>query len=379
MTLPAAPLPSLRALCLAVAGRRRDSLKPWLGARGHRRVEFYSAARFALSAAIAGALERRGRKSGVVWLPDYICDEAVSPLRGEALTLRFYRIREDLSPDWASLNAEAAIADPADVFVLVHYFGVPNSVAEARSFCASVGADLVEDCAHVLVPTNGCGEATSIFSPRKLLALPEGGLLVGNENDGHGGVKESFGRNPAFVGRWIAKRLAQKMMIASRVSWHGFRNDAAASEDEEIASAGEVVTARPDKYSLRLLGVLAKDIPAVIARRRDNYFSLLRAVAGSDDARALYPSLAEGICPYAFPLIFQRRRDELNARLRSRGVPSSDWPNLPAEILAEGEAHRVAIDIQRRILLLPVHQDLGEKDIEVMAEELRAFAASRAA
>lgn len=372
MTLPAVPLPTLRALCRALAGRRRDSLEPWRGAKGERSVEFYSAGRFALSAGIAGALELRGRKSGVVWLPDYVCEEAVSPLRSEALTVRYYPIRGDLSPDWIWLNAEATVSAPPDVFVLVHYFGVPNSFGAARDFCASVGAELIEDCAHVLVPTSGCGEATSVFSPRKLLPLPEGGLLVG-KSPVRESVNVAFGRNTAFVGKWVAKRLAQKVMIATGISWHGSRNGAVA------ASSSEAVTLHPDGYSLRLLGVIAKEIDAVIVRRRHNYFRLLRAVVGSDDAAPLFPALADDICPYAFPLIFRRGRDDLNVRLRSRGVPSSDWPNLPAEVLAAPGDHRVAIDIQRHILLLPVHQDLSDVQVDVMANELKAFAASRAA
>ena len=67
----------------------------------------------------------------------------------------------------------------SNVFVLVHYVCFPNAAAEARLFCDRHGMVLLEDAAHVLLPSAGIGSGELlVFSLRKLLAVPSGGILV---------------------------------------------------------------------------------------------------------------------------------------------------------------------------------------------------------
>lgn len=343
-------------------------------------MEFFSAGRFALQAGIACALERRGKSHGVVWLPEYICAEAVSPLRAGTSTLYFYPITKELSPDWPRIHAEAAGASPPDVFILVHYFGFGNCTAEANEFCAAYHAELVEDCAHVLVPFRGCGASTAVFSPRKLLPVPEGGLLVRTQSTGSARAVEDFGSNKAFIAKWVARRTVQRLMLALGASWHRSRKrDSDTRRAEQAEPQGDRVTAHPDRYSRRLLGIVARDFDSIIRKRRDNYLRLLRATAGMEQLSPLFPSLPDHVCPYAFPLIVTHGRDLLNGRLRERGVPSTDWPTLPREVIEEPGVHHIALWLQQHILLLPLHQDLSDGQMEHVAQQLRSSALTKAA
>jgi len=380
VTIHAAPIPTLRALCLAAVGPSRNSWAPWLASARERNAEFYSAGRFALNAGIVYALERRGKTHGLVWLPDYLCDEAVIPLRAEALRLYFYPITKDLSPDWERIHSDATSVGSPDVFILVHYFGFRNCVAEAKAFCSTHQAELIEDCAHVLVPVNGCGEGTAVFSPRKLLPVPEGGLLVTTDATKVSQPTENFGSNKAFIVKWVARRMAQRLLLTLSLSWHKTRKGGiAARRDDQAAPPSERVTSLPDRFSARLLEVLARDLDSVIRKRRDNYLRLLQAIAGFEEVTPLFPSLPDDVCPYAFPLVVPQGRDALDGQLQKCGVPSCDWPNLPAEVIDRLGRHHTAIWLQEHILLLPVHQDLSDKQMEYMARQLRSFLMTKAA
>ena len=81
-------------------------------------VQLYGFARQAL---IAGM---RTLAPGSVLAPAFICDTAVEPLVATGTSIRFYPVRDDLSPDWEWLDANRAPGDSA--LMLVHYYGFPN-------------------------------------------------------------------------------------------------------------------------------------------------------------------------------------------------------------------------------------------------------------
>ena len=64
--------------------------------------------------------------------------------------------------------------------MLVHYFGCPTLAAPTKDFCAKHNAWLLEDAAHVLRPVSGVGKYGDfiIYSPHKLLPIPDGAVLV---------------------------------------------------------------------------------------------------------------------------------------------------------------------------------------------------------
>ena len=51
-------------------------------------------------------------------------------------------------------------------------------------------------------------------------------------------------------------------------------------------------------------------------------------------------------------------------------VPASSWPDLPPKVLGIRDEHKAAVWVQKHILLLPVHQDLSDKQVEYMAFKL---------
>ena len=122
-------------------------------------------------AAFAALAEEHPRAA--IWAPAFVCPDllqGVDPVR-----VRFYPVGEGFAPDLIRVEAEAM---PGDILVLVSHFGLPvDSVARRL---AKDRADLivVEDRAQALDPRlPGCG-GYRLYSPRKLLGVADGGILV---------------------------------------------------------------------------------------------------------------------------------------------------------------------------------------------------------
>ncbi len=68
------------------------------------------------------------------WVPDFFCSQSLAGLRGEATALQFYPIDENLRPNWKECRILAK-SGPPDVFLVVHYHGLPADVKGATEFC----------------------------------------------------------------------------------------------------------------------------------------------------------------------------------------------------------------------------------------------------
>ena len=376
MTIHSAPIPSLKALRQALFSdvSRGDS---WRSVAPEKTVHFYSRGMWAMAEGIRFILDKRNKKDGKVCLPDYFCNEALGPLRINGIRLYFYPIKDDLSPDWSNIEFKVNRSGPPDVFILVHYFGFPNCLDEAKGFCDKHGAELLEDCAHLLLPVNGAGQNTAFFSPRKLLALPEGGLLIMAYNSP---VQQAlkFSANKKLIFKWLVLRLAQQVMLTIGISWHRFRKTASGNVNRShTAKISANIKMFPDKYTLKLLGVIEKDLDYVVEKRRGNYIRLLQAIDGLKGVRPLFPLLPDYVCAYALPLIVSEGRDVVSRQLNQSGVPASSWPDLPPEVSDRSNEHETAVWLQEHILLLPVHQDLSGKQVEYMAFRLREILGKR--
>ena len=191
-------------------------------------------------------------------------------------------------------------------------------------------------------------------------------------------TEDDFLPGEKLILKWLIRRLAQRVMLTVGISWHRFRKIAGSNLHNNSANQlSEKKEMFPNKYSLKLLRVIAKDLDSVVQKRRGNYVRLLRAIDGIKRVRPLFPLLPNYVCPYALPLIVSEGRDVVSRQLNQSGVPASDWPDLPPEVLQKRDEHKIAVRLQEHILLLPVHQDLSDKQVEYMVLKLREFSGMR--
>ena len=364
-----APLPAFRhwRALLSADGRDDAALAaPWL--HDGDRPLWFSRGAWALRCAadgMAGALRRPPR----VWLPDYFCNQTVSPLRQAGVVPVFYPIDEALRPDWNDCAALAAGDGPPDLFVLVHFFGYPAVPDEARQFCDSHGATMVEDAAHVLAPSGRIGSAGDLvlYSQYKHLPIPDGGLLVlrpsaGPLADAAVRAARPLSHAAPACGKWMAKRLLQIAVPAlaadlGRGATLAFGDD---PEPSPLPATGAMSGA-----ARRMLATMRGELAAVAARRKENAEALYRALSAAQGLRPLFPAGRGDAVPYR--AVF-RAADRATAErwydlFHTAGQVVETWPDLAPEIRAAPDRHRAAIALRDTVLALPVNADRTPEEL----------------
>ncbi len=323
-----------------------------------------------------------------VLVPAFHCTSLVEPLIERGVSVEFYRIDRACDADLADLRAR--IGERTRAVLAIHYFGFASPMRELRELCTQHGLFLIEDCAHVLT---GCGEGTvlgefgdiSVFSWRKLLPIYDGGQLVVNNpmlrptlslgstslllrariwkdmidrliDDAPGGL-----RRLSDLTRWLsgaARRLLsrrERPMAALAIHNYGLHFD------------GSSLNLPMSGPSLRVLRTV--DVEAIRGRRREHFRILLAAMAGIPDVLPLRVELADGACPWVFPLV-ARGRSAFHRRLRARGIPATTWGDVIHRDLAVDEFPDAKF-LYENLVFLPVHQSLTHEDLQTMIAVVR--------
>jgi dTDP-4-amino-4,6-dideoxygalactose transaminase len=325
-------------------------------------LRHFALARDALAAYLVGA----GHTAKTLLVPSYVCIEAIAPMPAIGQRVVYYPVADDLTPDWAWLEANAATGEC--VLLLVHYFGFANDVESAQTVCQRRGWPLIEDCAHSFLTDHegrriGTFGDAGLYSYRKMLPIPGGAAVA---------IKQPGPEPSAVAGTFEAG--AFRALARQMAKYALYRVRAPRMVLDRGASAGQAAIAEPtpdarvgmSAASRRLMNVFEGDLDAIVSARRANYARLAVAFAGMDGATLPYPVLAEGTCPWLFPVLVGDQ-DRVRAALRAWGIPAGTWPTLPPEVASRPEftvAHRFASGL----MTLPVHQGLGARDMDRMAE-----------
>jgi hypothetical protein len=339
--ITAAPLPTWHdvAALLWSTPKDADLVRPWSNGGPFR---LFSRSAFAMA-------ELARIFPGPLWLPAYFCQQSTLPARAAGAMIRFYPIKEDLTPDWQACREMAEAEKPA-LFFIVHYFGFPNpALAEAREFCDRCGAKLIEDAAHVLRPIAGVGLAGEavLWSPHKLLGIPNGAILTGPlalqiplpTGDSPGGLV------------WLAKRLLQKTFPAL-LPQKPKEEEFFFEDSVPVAPANTPMMSRMAK---RMLFSAARRLEAEAKHRRADEALLHKALEGRIGVHPLYSEWGEA-APWR--AVFICERPELAAlcfaELHGKGILVESWPDLPPEVRAAPERHAAALRLRNSLLAFPL-------------------------
>jgi hypothetical protein len=306
-----------------------------------------------------------------VWVPDFFCNISLLPLRDIGVKLIFYPIKNDLTPNMDWCIAQSNDIDP-DLFILVHYFGEIKYVNNISEFCKSKGAWLVEDAAHVLLPTIGIGTFGDfvIFSPHKHLALPDGAILVIREN----GPSELKGNdikinflnlirfnsetskniNLKYSFIWLVKRVIQKFGIRGKYIkvqlW-----------PESMHSKYVLPSPMMSALAKKLLSIQIRNLNKVANLRIQNYLAWSCKIRLKFKNIGKYTFLPIKATPYLACIC----SDDLDItknlynEFQTNKLPVLTWPDLPPEVMAIPEKHFIAINLRKSRIYLPVHQTLN--------------------
>jgi dTDP-4-amino-4,6-dideoxygalactose transaminase len=114
----------------------------------------------------------------------------------------------------------------------------------------------------------------------------------------------------------------------------------------------------------------------VRGRRRANYRRLAMAAASQPYLQPMVPSLPDGACPLGLPVL-ATNRDASRAHFLRRGINvRAYWERLPREV--DPDVFPEAQQLSERILILPVHQSMTERQVDYVVKAIHELPAGAA-
>lgn len=310
-----------------------------------------------------------------VVMPTYESSSLYKTALASGYEPRFYEIYDDCLFDLAEI--EKLIDNNTKAILVIHYFGKPANILPLRELATRTGKYLIEDCALALVgsvdgiPLGSIGDC-SIFSARKMLMLPDGGILV--MRTGAESFKPRYTSRASSVGSLLhvlLSRLKQMYLMAAgtgdplHLTKLPERGHIDLSE-RQVLAVREI--SRISKFFLKRVR-----LPKHVERRRENYMTLLKMVQDISSVRPLSTKTCEQWTPYTLPLrVYGGKRDAVQAHLYEQGIACGcGWPEGPFDL-----KHGRSRELAGEILELPVHPLLTRRQIDSISRALRNFEAS---
>lgn len=288
-----------------------------------------------------------------VWLPGYTCDVVAAGARGGEAAIRYYPAGSTLEPDSRFLGE----ARSGDAVVVNSYFGRPILDELARGLAARPDLLRIEDRAQALAPGVPTVADWVLYSPRKLLGVSDGGVVVPSD-------PEAAPVQPDFV-------LADPAEPARLHEYTLLRlEDPQRRADQYVAyQRVEAVMHVSDTPMTRLTRMVLERTPAapVMAARRRNWAALYEELGEG----CLWDEPAPTWTPLGFPLVTGDGR-RLASALAARGVYCPrHWPTIPAP---ETDAFTADHALSLRLVTVPCDQRYGVDDMRRAATLVRETA-----
>lgn len=322
-----------------------------------------------------------GLDQGEVLVPAYHHGVEVEALVDAGATVRFYRVGARWDVDLE--DVERKIGPNTKALYLIHYAGFPGPAAEMKQLAEQHGLPLIEDCALSLLSADGARPLgttgdVAIFCLYKTLPVPNGGALVVN-----GKKPYSLPEPPAPPASSTFSHAVSSILQNLELRWGPLgrllRGMARSLGQGTVKAAGIERVATGTQHFNRAhvdLGMspltkriaLAQDLPAIIERRRRNYFFLMGRLR--DLCPPLMTQLPAGVCPLFYPLVVEDKA-EVKAKLALRGIEAIDFWRHSHPACDVGAFPDVA-KLRKTVLEIPCHQDLTPEVISEVASAVRA-------
>lgn len=342
---------------------------------------FFSRGCYALRCILQFYKDCYPEKEVCIYLPSYFCNETIEGLDAEGVIIIYYPINEYLEPEYKICKNMAKEFKP-DLFLLVHFFGHPSDTSEASVFCRNIGAELIEDAAHVLYPTRGIGVKASftLYSPHKLLPIPDGSVLVIKEKnfvsqhlklqlERFEKVKKGLEKpyNHTYLLNWKIKKVVQKLLCTELI--HCIRKICPEKKDFSCRKALKIKSLNIPTitgYSHYILTeYYTKELIIKIGETRKYKYRLWEfLIKESMGYKALfeYNSSQEWI-PYvaAIRCVYKSNKDKLLKKCNENYHICDTWPDLPPDITADKENY--ANYLEESVMICSLHDSIMERKI----------------
>ena len=327
----------------------------------------YSVARHGLYMGIRAL----GLKPGdEILVPAYNQGSEIEALVRAGMVCRFYDAGQGRFLEQEERNLEALLSPRIRALYLIHYLGLPQDAARWRAWCDKHGLLLIEDAAQAWLslrdgtPVGTHGDL-SIFCLYKTFGLPDGAAVISNPPPQPPGSKPNIGvkraavRHTAYLSQrwgWLAGLLRRLRVPEKHAS----------KQDDKYASGEEFALGDPQRAVSTITKYLLPRATYVSVQeaRAANYTFLLERLERFVPKQFAHPP--EGASPFAFPIQSDPKK-QLLERLRRNGIIASDFWAGAHPLVPMADFTRAAT-LRKSVIDLPVHQDLGARELEWIVE-----------
>lgn len=299
-------------------------------------MEAYSCARSALA-----VVARWG--TGRLWLPAYLCRALYDGAVASGREIAWYGVDSRLNPDFSEIP-------PNERVLVIDYFGRSPAQGVNNPLVSRPDLGWIEDRAQALDCRTAPFAPFLIYSPRKLVGVGEGGLLVGS---GPFPLAEKPLQDEAFF--WAANdlRCADPDGL-DPAAWRG----AFIAREAAFEPGGMAMGHRT------FLALNGFDWQPEAAARRSNWEVLARELADL----ALWPEQTVEFAPLAYPIIVEDAEAMVTHLASHRIWAPRHWADLPSPTRF-AEAHALS----RQCLSLPLDGRYGPEEMARIVAAVRSY------
>jgi dTDP-4-amino-4,6-dideoxygalactose transaminase len=293
-----------------------------------------------------------------VLLPSYLCPSILNALEPLGLRFAFYQVQPDLSIDLQDL-ARQAQGQRAVYFI--NYFGFyqPPEAQTALRELQQKGMLVIEDNAQAAFHPHPLGDFA--FSSLRKFCAHDGGYLTTQRDVSAIIAKYADVPNRRLpVIRAYRKKLAdylyQDLDIYDELK-------VLYARAEELYDNDAVVAGDPQEQA----EIERLDWAGIRLARRENYAYLLKAIAGVEAVRPIFPELQTDNMPLGLPVYVEGiKRDQLQDKLGEAGIGlTAHWAELAGDPRLNGNA--AAVEMASRMLTLVCDQRTSRNQMDFEA------------
>ncbi len=309
-----------------------------------------------------------------VHLPAYCCKSVLTPFKKLGIKIKFYDVGKHLEP----IVDDKALGE-GELFLLIHYFGIPQDTRSIKQLCEQRGLVLIEDCAHALPDPEsrwpmGSTGTFSIYSLRKQLPVPDGGVLVIND--------ESLGNRLGMIPTPTLQNISAKKWLAMAIDkfafFLGWPNTLRIKDAlrDKIGSTDTIFYSRllnnpmPEISYTTAKFITNVDFGKIAKIRKKNYYWLADRIKDINGVIVPFPALPDSAVPQGLPIMV-KNVDCICSAMRKKCVGTDRWPGNEFPATATKEEFPGASYWNEHLLLLPIHQDLCLRHLEFCVLVLR--------
>ncbi len=277
-----------------------------------------------------------------IWMPSFLCDVMLKAVQD--IDVQFYEVDSHLQVSGEWLNT----VEKGELVVFIDYFGFPFDPSLARRI-KERGSWVLEDASQALFSFHaGRFSDFVLFSPRKFLGVPDGGILRNNIPFELSGIQI---KDPPP--EWWLRALDATILRREFDLYGGGRYWFQLFQETD--KAGPIGPYAMSELSRTMLEH-SFDYSAIIEKRIENYNILNNYLS----RYALFPDLPADVVPLGYPIRVPNR-DRVRQELFGHNIyPPVHWPI--AEVVPHKfvESHHLA----ETILTLVCDQRYNPTDME---------------